>query len=154
MYHRKAGCAIAMEEDPDDDQEEDSDLELVKALEDGKLKLGKQVISTLLVKKGKRKVSEVVATQTTAKQRPTRSEQWILNPQAPSKESCMIPDSEVRELHWGEEHLEALLDTVSATGTDVDGIPYSLPRPQSTSHFVMHQVSHQSQGINWRHQSG
>jgi len=125
MYRRKAGRAVEVEEDLDNEEGEDSDPELVEMLDDGDLDtmLGRPVTSTPSVKKGKGKVFNGTA-QVTAKRKPSRSRRGTGNIQAPPKGRRIRPISPVEESESEQEDFSALLNVIGATSTDKDGVPY------------------------------
>ena len=122
MYRRKAGRAVEVEEDLDNEEDEDSDPELVEMLDDGDLDtmLGRPVASTPSVKKGKGKVFNGTA-QVTAKRKPSRSKRGTGNIQAPPKGRRIRPVEESKGI---QEDFSALLNAIGATSTDKDGVPY------------------------------
>jgi hypothetical protein len=140
MYRRKAGRAVEVEEDPNYEDDEDSDPELVGALEDGDLE---PVLcsSTPLVKKGKGKVFTVGTARTRGKREPDRSKKGTAKIKSLQKVGRTMPISPVDDSEGEQEDFSAMLDAIGATGSDKDGVPY-LP---STS---QHPQSHIKQALS------
>ena len=134
MYRRKAGRAVEVEEDPDHEGDDDSDPELVGALEDGDLEPvpRRPVGSTSLVQKGKGKGF----TMGTARIPANRSKKHgITKTQPPQKVGGTMPMSTEDDLEGNHGEFSAMLDAIGATGTDKDGVPYL---PSASQHSQPH----------------
>jgi len=131
MYRRKAGRAVGVEEDPDHEGDEDSDPELVGALEDGDLEpvLCRPVASTSLVQKGKGKDFNMGTARTPANR---SKKHGTAKTQPPQKVARTMPTSPADDLEGQHEDFCAMLVAIGATGTDKDGVPY-LPSPSQHS---------------------
>jgi structure-specific endonuclease subunit SLX1 len=123
MYRRKAGRAVEVEEDPDHEQDEDGDPELVGTLDDADFEAALGVASTPVTKKGKGKGKAFGkgSAQAISKRKPYRSKKGTFTP---PKRGRTMPISQVGGFEGDEGDFGALLNAVGATGTDKDGVPY------------------------------
>jgi hypothetical protein len=135
MYRRKAGRVVEVEDEPDHDDDEESDPELVRALDDLKVVPDRPVASTPLVKKGKWRAFEGGTPQTAVNRKPGWSKRGTVNVRAPRKGGRTMPPSQVEESESEREDFSALLDAVGAISTDEDGVPYfpSASQPSQSS---------------------
>jgi hypothetical protein len=140
MYRRKAGRVMEVEDDPGHEDDEDSDPELVRALDDDlEVVLHRPVASTPLVNKGKGRAFDGGTARTAANRKPGLSKRGTVDVRAPRKGGRTMPPSQVEE----ESELEdfsALLDAVGAISTDEDGVPHfpsSSHLPQSSTKPAM-----------------
>ena len=138
MYRRKVGRAIEVEEDHDHEGDEDSDPELVGAMEDDDLEpvLCRSVASTPLVKKGKGKMPNRGTDRTTTNREPDRSKQkGTVKIQALQEVERAMPIFPVGDLEEEQDDFTAMLDAIGATGTDEDGVPHL---PSTSRHSQSH----------------